>query len=50
MITPFDCKYPSASGFSCLMLIRAIVISNLLGIQNLKKKRDANWIVVVVVK
>ena len=35
MRTPFDYKYQNPSGFACLMLIRAIVIFNPLGKQNL---------------
>ena len=36
----FDYKYQNPSGFSCLMLIRAIVIFTSLGIQNLNKKKN----------
>ena len=50
MMMPFDYKNQNPSGFACLMLIRAIAIFTPLGIQNLKKKRKTNWIVVIVGK
>lgn len=49
VMTPFDYKNQNHSGFSCLMLTRTIVIFTPLGIVNLKGKRKANGIVVVVV-
>ena len=49
-MTPFDYKYQNPIGFAFLLLIRAIVIFTPVGIQNLNRKRKANWILVVVVK
>ena len=43
-MTSFDYNYLNATGFACLMLIRAIVIFTPLGIQNLNKKRKTNLI------
>lgn len=48
MTTTFDYEYQNPSGLAFLMVIRAIVIFNPLGTQNLNKKK--NWIAVVVVK
>lgn len=47
MMTKFDYEYQNLSGLACPMVIRAIVIFNPLGTQNLNKK---NWIGVAVVK
>ena len=38
-MTPFDYNYQNPSSFACLMIIRAIVIFSLPGIQNLNMKR-----------
>ena len=50
MMTPLDHKYQNPSGFACLMLIRATVISKPMGTQILNKKRKTKWMVVAVVK
>ena len=50
MKTPFDFNYQKLSSFSCLILIKAIVIFTPLEIQNSNKKRKSNCILVVVVK
>ena len=42
MMMPFDQKYQNPTCFACLVLIRAIVIFTLLGIQILIKKRKTN--------
>jgi len=39
MMTTFDYEYQNSSGLACLMVIRAIVIFNPLGTQNLNKKK-----------
>ena len=39
MMTTFDYEDQNPSGIACLMVIRAIVIFNPLGTQNLNKKK-----------
>ena len=46
----FYYNYQNPSGFSFLMLIRAIVLCSPLGLQNLHLKRKTKSILVVVVK
>ena len=46
----FYYNYQNPSGFSFLMLIRAIVLCPPLGLQNLHLKRKTKSILVVVVK
>ena len=46
----FYYNYQNPSGFSFLMLIRAIVLCCPLGLQNLHLKRKAKSILLVVVK
>ena len=50
MMASLDYNYQNLSRFLFLMLIRAIVISTPLGIQNLNNKEKKKWILVVVVK
>ena len=50
MMPSFDDNYQNPSLFLFLMLIRAIVILNLFGIQKLKNKGKMKEILVAVVK